>query len=43
MVLVDIPNLGDISLKKMLLVNKCTHKWTSSSHTMELEMKVYNG
>lgn len=43
MVQVDIPNLGDISLKKTLLVNKCTHKWTSNSHTMELEMKVYNG
>lgn len=42
-VLVDIPDLGDISLKKKLLVDHCTHKWTAGSHTMELEMKLYNG
>lgn len=43
MVLVDIPALGDISLKKKLLIEKCTHTWNGTEHTMELEMKVYNG
>lgn len=43
MITIDIPGLGDINLKKMLLVDKCTHKISSGSHTMDLEMKVYNG
>lgn len=43
MILIDIPDLGDIRLKKMLLVNKCTHHISSGEHTMDLEMKVYNG
>lgn len=43
MVLIDIQDLGDIALKKMLLIDKCTHKLSSNSHTMDLEMRVYNG
>lgn len=38
-----IPALGDIDLSKKLLVEKCTHTWSSNDHTMDLEMKVYNG
>lgn len=43
MILVDIEDLGDIALKKMLLIDKCTHKISSSDHKMDLEMRVYNG
>lgn len=43
MVMMDIPDLGDISLTKMLLIDKCTHKISSKSWTMELEMRVTNG
>lgn len=43
MVPVKIPALGDIDLSKNLLVEKCTHTWSSNDHTMDLEMKVYNG
>lgn len=43
MVLIDIPSLGDISLKKQLLIDNCTHKWNSSSWTMTIEMAVTNG
>ena len=43
MVPVSIPALGDIDLSKNLLVEKCTHTWTSNDHTMDLEMKVHNG
>lgn len=42
LVLIDIQDLGDIALKKMLLIEKCTHR-ISDDHTMDLEMKVYNG
>ncbi len=41
--MIDIPGLGDINLKKVLLVDKCVHRITSGSHTMDLEMEVYNG
>lgn len=40
---VKIPALGDIDLSKKLMVEKCTHTWSSNDHTMDLEMKVYNG
>lgn len=40
---INIPALGDISLSKNLLVEKCTHTWSSNDHTTELEVKVYNG
>lgn len=43
MVMMDIPDLGDISLSKMLLIDKCIHKISSNSWTMDLEMRVTNG
>lgn len=43
MVMINIPELGDINLSKTLLIDKCTHHFTSGSHTMDLEMEVYNG
>lgn len=43
MVYIDLQDLGDIALKKMLLIDKCTHKITEHHHEMDLEMKVYNG
>lgn len=43
MVPVEIPALGDINLSKNLLIEKCTHTWSSNDHTMDLEMKVHNG
>ena len=42
MVYIDLQDLGDIALKKMLLIDKCTHKITEHHHEMDLEMKVYN-
>lgn len=42
MVAVDIKSLGDIDLKKMLLIYKCTHKLSEYDHTMTLEMRVTN-
>lgn len=41
-VLIDIPALGDIDLRKMLLIEKCTHNIDNYHHTMSLEMKVIN-
>lgn len=38
-----MPDLGDVALHKTLLVNSCTHKISSHSHTMSLEMIVENG
>lgn len=38
-----MPDLGDVALHKTLLVNSCTHKISSNSHTMSLEMIVENG
>lgn len=43
MVMLDIPDLGDIALTKMLLVDACTHHISSSSWTMDLEVRVHNG
>lgn len=43
MIKLYIPDLGDIALHKTLLVNSCTHKISSNSHTMSLEMIVENG
>lgn len=43
MVMMDIPDLGDIRLTKMLLIDKCTHHISSNSWTMDLEMRVVNG
>lgn len=42
MILIDIPALGDIDLKKILLIEKCTHKLSENQHTMSLEMNVIN-
>ena len=42
-VLIDIPALGDIDLKKLLLIEKCTHTLSETKHTMSLEMNVING
>jgi len=41
-VLIDIPALGDIDLKKLLLIEKCTHTLSETQHTMSLEMNVIN-
>ena len=41
-VLIDIPSLGDIDLKKLLLIEKCTHTLSETQHTMSLEMNVIN-
>lgn len=43
MVMMDIPDLGDIFLTKTLLIDKCTHKISAKSWTMDLEMRVMNG
>lgn len=43
MVMIDIPDLGDIRLTKTLLIDKCTHRISSGSWTMDLEMRVVNG
>lgn len=43
MVMMDIPDLGDIKLTKMLLIDKCVHHIGSNSWTMDLEMRVVNG
>lgn len=43
MIPISIPDLGDISLNKALLIDRCTHKVSASDHTMDLEMQVYNG
>lgn len=43
MIPISIPDLGDISLNKVLLIDRCTHKIGASNHTMDLEMQVYNG
>lgn len=37
---IDIPDLGDISLSKSLLVDSVTHKYRNNDHTMSLEMEV---
>lgn len=38
-----MPDLGDIALHKTLIVDRCSHKISSNSHTMSLEMIVENG
>lgn len=43
MVMMDIPDLGDIKMTKMLLIDKCVHHIGSNSWTMDLEMRVVNG
>ena len=42
LVFLDIPNLGDISLSKVLLVESVTHRFSAGGHTMDLEMEIYN-
>lgn len=42
MLFLDIQNLGDINLKRMLLVTKCTHRIKSGAHTMDLELEGFN-
>ncbi|HBB27660.1 MAG TPA: hypothetical protein DC000_00125 [Clostridiales bacterium] len=37
---IDIPDIGDISINRSLLIDSITHKYTSNSHTMSLEMEV---
>lgn len=39
-IFIDIPTIGDINLKKSLLIDSVTHKYSSSEHTMSLEMVV---
>ncbi|MCL2547900.1 MAG: hypothetical protein FWE76_01895 [Symbiobacteriaceae bacterium] len=40
MVMIDLPELGDISLQAKLLIDKATHTFGSSKHDMALEMQV---
>jgi len=37
---IDIPDIGDISLTKSLLVDSVSHKYRNGEHTMSLEMEV---
>lgn len=37
---IDIPDIGDISITKSLLVDSVTHKYRNGDHTMSLEMEV---
>lgn len=39
-IFIDIPDIGDISLQRSLLVNSVKHKYRSNDHTMSLEMEV---
>lgn len=39
-IFIDIPNIGDISINKSLLVDTVVHKFRSNDHTMSLEMEV---
>ncbi|MCL2462907.1 MAG: hypothetical protein FWF44_09595, partial [Defluviitaleaceae bacterium] len=36
---VEIPDLGDISLKKLLMVSKCVHVISNNEHTMNLNLE----
>lgn len=36
----DIPNIGDISLSKSLLVDTVVHKYKGNDHTMSLDLEV---
>ncbi|MDR3561679.1 MAG: hypothetical protein P4N59_09615, partial [Negativicutes bacterium] len=40
MVTIDIPNLGDISLNRTLLLDTCDHHFESNKHTMTVGMRV---
>jgi hypothetical protein len=40
MILVDIPDLGDISLRSFALLDKVTHRFESGAHLMDVEMRV---
>ena len=42
LVFLDIPNLGDISLSKVLLVESVTHRFSAGGHMMDLEVEIYN-
>lgn len=37
---IDIPNIGDISINKSLLIDSVTHKYKHNDHTMTLELEV---
>lgn len=39
-VCIDIPNIGDINITKLLLVDKVSHKYKNNDHTMNLELIV---
>lgn len=39
MLMMDIPSLGDISLKQLVLLEKVTHTFENELHTMELEVR----
>ncbi len=39
-VYIDIPNIGDISVNKYLIVDSVTHKYKNNNHTMSLELTV---
>lgn len=42
MVMVNIPDLSDISISQFVLIEKATHTWTQGAHTMSLETKALN-
>ena len=37
MVLMKVPDLGDINLDQYVLLEKVTHTWKNETHTMEFE------
>lgn len=39
MLLMDVPNLGDINLFGLVLLEKVTHAWEQGVHTMEFEVQ----
>lgn len=41
MVLMKIPDLGDISLDQYMLIESITHTWENDVHTMEIETKEF--
>lgn len=40
MLMVNVPDLGDLSLTKYVLLDKVEHTFTNNDHTMELECRV---
>lgn len=39
MLMMDVPNLGDINLKRLVLLEKVTHSFENNIHTMDFEVQ----